>query len=155
MDPFEILMIYYYVDGKLQTWVNPDVEQLAVWDDQHCDHRVHRVILSHGNNERLDLVVKYKPLEDFFNLYEFDENVTIVSRPTNVQVQDMVNDLLVVAKVVILEDVWSPGGEQFCFTDEGREIGKVVAGMNTVHFSPDIVFRKDPSSTPIGYWFDT
>lgn len=55
--------------------------------------------------------------------------------------------------VMLLEDVWVPQDEQFCFTEYGKKLGKVFSYEIPYKFiSPDLGLRLDDDIDPNSNW---
>lgn len=55
--------------------------------------------------------------------------------------KDIINEILGFLYISLIEDVWSPGGEQFCFTDFGEYIENYfdyTKPINMSFMSPDV-----------------
>lgn len=91
----------------------------------------HRVWLKDGKGETLLALIVRSELLDKHWAAESKQDA-----------QAVVDDLLLNLEVILREDIWAPGGVQFCFTPVGKQVGKLVTKVEQVSFSPDCVLVK-------------
>jgi len=152
-DKFEILMIDY--NGFKNKWVNPDISSMVNLDKETgYDNNCHRVFFRDKDNELLvHLIVQSELLDKFWSQYytDIDENDQAFPVPKQKDVNKIVKTILMRSEVMLLEDVWIPGGEQFCFTVIGQEVGELMKKVKKIRFSPDCAITTDGKT----FWFDT
>lgn len=152
-DNFEPLIIQ---DCNWKTiWVNPDIADIAVFDPETgYDDQVHRIFLTSARGKQLlHLLVKSDMLDNMWaEVFEkyFDEE-TDTFKPYDELLRTTFDKLKVELEIVLLEDVWSPGGEQFCFTKIGKKVGKLFEQARNIQISPDCALTTDGKT----YWYDT
>lgn len=133
-------------------WSNPDALQILKFDDdeQYSSTPVHRVWLYDSKGSMiLTVILKSPPLDVFWkSSFAGDEEHIRDQARTD----EIVGLLLMDLEVAFLEDVWAPGGEQFCFTKIGRTIGTRFKKVRSIQFSPDCcVWYNSDSDEPLGY----
>lgn len=147
-----IIPLIIHGKGFKELWVNPEISSIAEIDSETgYDDNVHRIYLGNSKGEMfLHILAKSDDLneywEDFFKTYEEDQE-TKDQRKVNKVAKEVRSKL----EILFLEDVWAPGGEQFCFTEAGKEIGKLFTKAKKVKFSPDCALTTDGTN----FWFDT
>jgi hypothetical protein len=120
------------IDFDQQHWHHPDIEDLLTWKVDGINpgrwsyDYLYRVYLETAQKESAYIVVHWPDVEweDFRR-----------------------QDLADIIPVILFDDVWMPGGEQFCFTDLGRKLSKKFNGSAITFMSPDVGIEADE----IGY----
>lgn len=80
----------------------------------------------------------------------FDETTNQIKphqKLTNKTIRELKSQL----EVTLLEDVWMPGGEQFCFSEIGIAICDIFKKVKKYSFSPDCALTTDGEN----WWYDT
>ena len=121
-------------------WVNPDIKEVTSHLDS-CDLNVGfldgpfvRIWFDWGNKCRYHAVVMLN--QETYNTYLescFDEKCN--------KSRKISDDIISETIILLTEDIWMPGGEQFCFTEHGRLISKDILAMGKnvkCMTSPDI-----------------
>jgi hypothetical protein len=115
-------------------WINPDIEKITSNLKPHdcnvgfLDGPFVRIWIGKG---KYHAVVMLTPeaydayLESCFN---------------KVKNRKLIKNIISMTIVLLTEDVWMPGGEQFCFTEYGRLISEDILDMGNVEcmLSPDV-----------------
>jgi hypothetical protein len=118
------------IDFDQQHWHHPNIEDLLTWEvNGHNQGRwsydyLYRVYLETSQKESVYIVVHWPDVEweDF-------------------RQQDLAN----IIPVILFDDVWMPGGEQFCFTDLGQKLSKKFSRSAITFMSPDVGIEADES----------
>lgn len=113
-----------------EQWVHPDIESILEWEvdvfnpGKWAYDGLTRVYIKNDEGKAAHLVVFSKDLKE--GLVPLDE-------------------LKAQLEVTLFEDVWSPGGEQFCFTPFGKMMSKALrCNIAEISFaSPDVGIEDD------------
>jgi hypothetical protein len=118
------------IDFADQHWHHPDIESLLTWEVDGInpgrwsyDH-LYRVYLETADRKIAHVVVHWPEV-----------------RQGNISESEFTEIL----PVVLFEDVWMPGGEQFCFTDFGQELSRRFFNHRITFVSPDVGIESDES----------
>jgi hypothetical protein len=118
------------IDFADQHWHHPDIESLLTWEVDGInpgrwsyDH-LYRVYLENPDGKIASVVVHWPEVswEDIAK-----------------------SELTELLPVVLFEDVWMPGGEQFCFTDIGQDLSRRFFDHRITFISPDVGIESDES----------
>ena len=117
-------------------WVHPDIKTVVAWDQHKIEDGsvldgLTRVWIENNDKTSAQLVIYSQSLED--------GKISLA-------------DLRMLLEVTLFEDVWMPGGEQFCFTEFGQKMYSAFGDEMTISYaSPDVsVWEVDGE-----YGFDT
>lgn len=112
------------IDVGAERWVNPEIKELLDWETNGANegkwsyNGLTRISIENSKKKIAYLVVYSRDLEDGKISFEELEMMLFVS---------------------LFEDVWSPGGEQFCFSKFGKRLSKSFQKSIRITFvSPDI-----------------
>lgn len=134
-------------------WTNPDILSTVKFseEDPTCaDTPVQRVWLYDKNKAMVLTVILHSPSLEAFWDASFDENFEPIKNDD--LTKKIVQRLFLEFETMFLEDVWAPGGEQFCFTKIGKTIGSAFRKVRSIEFSPDCALWYDPEANePFGY----
>ena len=134
-------MLIYHGSHK---WTNPELE--SILSDLNTDEEfpdwyhgnIFRFWIDHENGKGFHTIAKIdKKIYDSF----FGESEAPEARQERYKDQ-MIQEL----RVLLGEDFWSPGGEQFYFTDFGTRLNQEIPmfeGTLNFQFSPDVVVHPD------------
>lgn len=145
---FEPIIINY---GNTE-WINPDIENLCKFGKDDINEglwstkEVFRITL---NNKKsyLEIICRSSLLKDYWDEYiEYlgdDNNKNLAYSKTRLKSKNLHDVLFNLIEVTLREDVWTPGGEQFYFTEFGKQIEKFLSQGYTFTHSPDVNISKD------------
>ena len=130
-------------------WVHPNIEQyfnpvdVGKGTASH-DVDVYRVYFKNSENNTMYVIFKSNYLDEKIKSFDFDNQVkqNLFKKPyiDTPSVYD-------VLKVVLWEDIWSPGGIQFAFTDFGKIVSDFMSSNAEVSFfSLDCGLFKDKNN---------
>ena len=119
------LMTPILIDFDNNTWIHPDIEDLLEWEINGINlgkwsyNKLTRVYIENDKKQTVYMVVLSEELEN--------GNIPL-------------DELQMQLEVALFEDVWSPGGEQFCFSNFGDKLSKTFGYGNTkiTFVSPDV-----------------
>lgn len=138
-------------------WLHPDIKDHFIPNSEinsGYDESVHRVYLKNSEGKMLlHLLVKSDLLENYWDTVfkEYFDETTEDVKPHQKLTNKIVKELKLQLEVVLLEDVWMPGGTQFCFTEVGKTVGEIFKNVKRYSFSPDCALTTDGED----WWFDT
>ena len=134
------------------TWTHPELDEIFELDEENCnagewDSNVHRMwIDAEGVKGFLHVVFKAPALtliEERLGLYSCEKE-SEDERLSQGLYQYIFENVL----IALTEDTWSPGGEQFCFTDFGQKINTFLSNKQlTYRISPDIAMERGLDSS--------
>jgi hypothetical protein len=111
------------IDFSGQHWQHPDIAEMLNWETDGTnigkwsyDH-LYRVYFENNNKETAYIVIHWP-----------DKEWKDIS----------LDELADVLPVVLFEDVWCPGGKQFCFTKLGKELSDKFFNSYITFASPDV-----------------
>ena len=145
----EPLIIQY--NGK--EWIHPDIESYYAKDEGGYDNDMYRVYYKSGKSV-LRIFFKSDYITTKMNNYFASEDRE--TKPKQTLFEEPYIDVKLVHDcmlVTLVEDVWSPGGEQFAFTKFGHRVGKFMMRKSTKmdFFSLDCALTTDG----IDWWCDS
>ena len=111
-------------------WVHPEIEDLLEWEIDGTNpgkwsyNGLTRVYIENDKNQIARIVVQSKELKE---------------GKTSMQ------DLQMLLETTLFEDVWMPGGDQFCFSKLGKMLSKTFSSETTkiTFVSPDVGISND------------
>ncbi len=118
----------------------------------YAETPVQRVWLYDKNKTMVLTVILHSPPLEAFWEASFDAEGEPIRNDE--LVSQIVQRLFLEFETLFLEDVWMPGGEQFCFTKIGKAIGSAFKKARSVQFSPDCALAYDPEAED-PFWYDT
>ena len=135
-DDFVIVQIDLLWRRDVECWQHPQLDEIFEEDPPEtriydgCDSDYFRIWFRNKEKETLHVIVKSSVLSSC----ETDEWPN--------ELVDYVHSSVTVA---LLEDTWSPDGEQFCFTKRGKAISRFFGrkGEYSMEVSPDIAGFKE------------
>lgn len=146
-DFFEILIIDDFRErGNSKHWVHPDMEEVFGYmkDEDYYDGPVYRFRMT--NDIHIVAVMDQKFFDSLCNWEaSFEQKeaeggfLNTHSGDTdhwNYEALQMMHEMV---KLNLTEACWSPGGEQFCFSDFGKSIPADIAVESS---SPDVTFHR-------------
>ena len=117
-----------YMDLGKDSWVHPGINSICKFKKNRMGdalaQNVSRLVLFNKNNEILFIVFLSKELNTYWRK----------RKPID---QVFIQKLYAHLEVMLLEDVWSPGGEQFCFSSFGQNVFKF---LDEPRQNPEIIF---------------
>ena len=133
--------------GTIGNWQHPNIEKLineycipSDPNDGYYDGPIVRAVY-----ENVTVVVLLK--NDVYDIF----NAECLSRKTANPLPH--TDLHQYIALMLLEDVWVPYGEQFCFTEYGKKLSSVFSYETPYEFiSPDLGLRLDDSNDVNSNW---
>ncbi|AGS81005.1 hypothetical protein [Caulobacter phage Cr30] len=134
----EPLLIDYWFDNIHHHWHHPEIDDILTFDHEFnvgfCSQNVTRVYIE--NESGLTAYIVFK--SDYFDNYEWSKDPS--EQPDDNWWQNFYDSLW----VVLFEDVWVAGGEQFRFTPFGEKFSHVFSNFKKIPFlSPDVGISKD------------
>ena len=146
-DFFEILLIDDFREkGNPKTWVNPDMEHAFGYmtDEDFYDGPVYRFRMTHDIH--VVAVMDQKFFDSLCNWQaSFEQKeaegqwLNSHSGDTDYWNREALQMMHEIVALNLSEDWWSPGGEQFCFSDFGKTIPTDIAVEMS---SPDVTFHR-------------
>jgi hypothetical protein len=111
------------IDFDQQHWHHPNIESMLSWEvnghnpGQWSYDNLYRIYLENAQKQTACIVIYWPgvPWEDVVE-------------------QDLGN----IIPVILFEDVWMPGVEQFCFTDAGQKLFEKFGESAITFSSPDV-----------------
>ena len=139
MDDLTVTGLHVFGERSAE-WVNPEVEDFMAWVEEtsvcvNCSDEADDLYSSGQNFGRyqmtsvdgkshLDAVVWTSALGDIWQPDHYFLQIEEIA-------QNLFNEIGGMVYLLLGEDFWSPGGEQFAFTDAGKEVSKVIwEGVN-------------------------
>lgn len=115
------------IDFDSQQWYHPEIDDLVAWEVNGVNagtwsrSHLYRINLT---NTQCDIaaVILYWPQAEWADIPHQDLNNLI--------------------PVILFEDVWMPGGQQFCFTEFGRALSQKFMDSRITLVSPDVGIQK-------------
>ena len=175
---FEPILISINTEPKWEYWTNPNIEDMCIFEDgsdvsELSSYRIH--IYSKDNQKytsssksvqmyNLEVVVKAnskKILDKYWKQFskEMDihfENGNKGQFTPSKKLKNLENKATEFfyfhTEFMLTEDCWSPGNEQFCFSEFGEKVGKILQDDYYLTWSPDISVEKYDDGT---YGFST
>lgn len=118
-------------------WYHPHIEQIASsWDhvSSGCNVITGPIVRIYFDNE-MRVIVSVD--NDHYNkMFEYDDKGEMKTS-LNDEACKNIADMLY---VMLIEDVWIVDGEQFCFTEYGKQIN---SNISVTFFSPDVGIHKE------------
>jgi hypothetical protein len=143
MIDFEPVLIQYFDENGSHKWIHPDINEVCDLHPQEwcdfADYNVYRLYLTDDNGNTLYIIFKSeyfgKKCADLFeNEYKrFDMS------------DEEISSLGTSTFVILAEDIWAPGGEQFCFTEFAETMYEFIdlCESSISFLSMDVVLHKD------------
>ena len=138
------------LDYKGQHWTHPHIEDIIKNEnfDDECNSDVWmgpivRIYFTDENNK--DIYGVFAMDKEFYDsLYE-----PMVDDEKPKSITEQWNKLYEYAYVMLVEDVWAPDGNQFCFTEFGKSI---PSKLKVTFASPDVGIHLNDDKDPSQGW---
>jgi hypothetical protein len=146
---FEPVLIY--LDNE--QWTHPNIEDILGFSESFNEGLwnqtdVFKLDLVNTDNKYMTVIAVSEDLKQFWDHYTniLDEDLNNKSE-VNEKTHDLsmlLSEVLAIAlDVILIEDVWSPGGEQFCFTEFGEKVSDFLLRGYKFSHTPDVAVSKD------------
>lgn len=124
-------------------WIHPNIKELYTPDPNMApfehDTDVWRIYYKNSRNETLYVYFKSQRMDEISEKFDMGLPKQDFWKPPYIDAKLAVSYL----KLVLLEDIWMPGGEQFCFTEFGQKVS------NFFSYDPEItLFTPDCGMVP-------
>jgi hypothetical protein len=140
-------------------WTNPDMLDLMTFqepdegsDTVDSNEPVHRVFLNDASGKHvMHVIMRSAALDTYWEnaLKDVDFDSPDWKKTDPTAANEAVERLQMELETCFIEDVWMPGGKQFCFTPVGRKVGTLLKKVKHISFSPDCMLWK--SGLEFGY----
>jgi hypothetical protein len=155
INPFEVLLIY---DELYKKWVNPEIEDIINWskvEDGYITKDIFRIWIENENESSAQIVAYIPELQSKIDKIKFDEETYSDKFNKVFTGKFSFENIAMQLWVTLFEDVWTPGNEQFCFTEFGERLSDKFINFTSIKISPDIALAKEETENGTNYWFDT
>lgn len=153
IEDFEPVLIDYY--HKDLHWTHPDIDEICGMADGHYNEGIWnhipliRITIENSEFGYMHIVAKsdsfMKLWDEYCDLLGEDNNKCKANEFLRERFDIVYEELPMILEVVLTEDIWSPGGIQFCFSESGKLIGDYFrkGDIKYLSHSPDIGISKD------------
>jgi hypothetical protein len=123
----EPVLIKYYKDKQEHSWIHPEAANICDFTAESDAIRasdVHRVYLADDKGNTIYIVFKSEYMDNFVSGM-YNEETDEYNYPYQLGEEEW-ESFMGMLYVMLVEDVWTPGCEQFCFSDFAEKLYEYI-----------------------------